>query len=134
MSILLLSASIFSSMAFWFASSLALSAFSWTFSLRTSVYLFVSRSMDSCSFLSTSIRRVFRVANQVTTDPSAPPGSTHWRMFKKSSCSILLTIHYWLIPMERSHAGTLKLGQSLAATWLWPMIFTSGNFLWKSFT
>lgn len=90
--------------------------------------------MDSCNFLRTSILRVFRVANQVTTDPSAPLGSTHCRILIKNSCSIVLTNHYWLIPMERSHAGTLKLGQALAATWLWPMIFTSGNLLWKSFT
>lgn len=32
------------------ASSLALSAFSWMFSSRTSVYFLVSRSMDSWSF------------------------------------------------------------------------------------
>lgn len=123
-------------MACWFASSFALSAFSCTFSFSTSVYLFVSRSMDSCSFLSTSILRVFLVANQVTTEPNpnAPPGRSHCRMLIQVSCSIVMTIHYWLMPMERSHAGTLKLGQAFAATWLWPMIFTSGNLRWKSLT
>lgn len=75
-------------MARWFASSLALSAFSCTFSFRTSVYLLVSRSMDCCSFLSTSIRRIFLVANQVTTDPTAPPGRSHWTMFIRKSFPI----------------------------------------------
>lgn len=44
--------------------------------------------MESWSFCSTSIRRVFRVAKNVTTDPNAPAGMIHIRISFKNSSSI----------------------------------------------
>lgn len=120
-------------MAFWLLSSFALSALSWTFSSSTSVYLFVSRSMDCWSLSSTSTLRVLLVKSQVATDPRAPPGRSHMRISFRNMFS-MLTNNYWLMPMERSHLGTSNEGQSFAATWLWPMIFTSGKRWWKDFT
>lgn len=90
--------------------------------------------MDSCNFLSTSILRVFLVANQVTTDPRALLGRTHMRISFRNTFSMLSSNDYWLMPMERSHFWTSNEGQAFAATSLCPMIRTSGNSWWKDFT
>ena len=84
--------------------------------------------MDSCSLDMTSTFRSFRVANQVTTDPIAPPGSRNISKSFSISKSIskgyqlLFTVAYWpsapsvffLSPVGfDGSAATLKTGVSL---------------------
>lgn len=100
-----------------------------------SVLVILTESASASAFFASArtLRSSLRMLSRLMSVATRPVPKTKLSIVLKSILSIVLQsmFRYYFIPISFSHAGTLKHGHSLAASWLCPTILTEGKRLWK---